>query len=138
MDTSLVASANLDIVRSIYADWEHGDYTRTEWADPEIDFEVADGPAPGSSSGVDEMAERFQSILAAWDDWRSAAEEYHELDGERILVFVNRSGRGRASGLDLSKMRNKGAALYHLHGGKVTKIVLYFDRERALSDLGLD
>ena len=41
-----MASANLDIVRGIYADWEHGDYTRTEWADPEIDFEVADGPAP--------------------------------------------------------------------------------------------
>jgi len=133
-----VTSANLDIVRSIYADWEHGDYTRTEWADPEIDFEVADGPAPGSASGVDEMAERFQSILAAWDDWRSAAEEYRELDDERILVFVRRSGRGRVSGLDLSKMRNQGAAIYHFRGGKVTKIVLYFDRERALSDLGLD
>ena len=133
-----MTSANLDIVRSIYADWEHGDYTRTEWADPEIDFEVADGPAPGSASGVDEMAERFQSILAAWDDWRSAAEEYRELDDERILVFVRRSGRGRVSGLDLSKMRNQGAAIYHFRGGKVTKIVLYFDRERALSDLGLD
>jgi ketosteroid isomerase-like protein len=133
-----VTSANLDIVRSIYADWEHGDYTRTEWAHPEIDFEVADGPAPGSASGVDEMAERFQSILAAWDDWRSAAEEYRELDDERILVFVRRSGRGRVSGLDLSKMRNQGAAIYHFRGGKVTKIVLYFDRERALSDLGLD
>jgi len=133
-----MTSGNLDIVRSIYADWEHGDYTRTEWADPEIDFEVADGPAPGSASGVDEMAERFQSILAAWDDWRSAAEEYRELDDERILVFVRRSGRGRVSGLDLSKMRNQGAAIYHFSGGKVTKIVLYFDRERALSDLGLD
>ena len=133
-----MTSANLDIVRSIYADWEHGDYTRTEWAHPEIDFEVADGPAPGSASGVDEMAERFQSILAAWDDWRSAAEEYRELDDERILVFVRRSGRGRVSGLDLSKMRNQGAAIYHFRGGKVTKIVLYFDRERALSDLGLD
>jgi ketosteroid isomerase-like protein len=133
-----LASANLDIVRGIYADWEHGDYTRTEWADPEIDFEVADGPAPGSASGVDKMAERFQSILAAWDDWRSAAEEYRELDDERILVFVRRSGRGRVSGLDLSKMRNQGAAIYHFRGGKVTKIVLYFDRERALSDLGLD
>ena len=132
-----MASANLDIVRSIYADWERGDYTRTDWADPEIEFEVADGPSPSQSSGVDEMSERFRSILVAWEDWRSEAEEYRELDGDRILALVRRSGRGRVSGVDLSKMRSKGAALWHLRDGKVTKMVLYFDREHALADLGL-
>lgn len=43
-----MASANVELVRSIYAAWEHGDFSSTEWACPEIEFVVADGLHPGS------------------------------------------------------------------------------------------
>jgi ketosteroid isomerase-like protein len=34
-------------------------------------------------------------------------------------------------------MRVKGADVVHVRGGKVTRLVTYLDRERALADLGL-
>jgi ketosteroid isomerase-like protein len=132
-----MASANLELVRSLYAGWQRGDYSSVEWADPEIEFVIADGPSPGSWKGLSGMAEGFGSILSAWEEWRSEADEYRELDGERILVLVHQSGRGKTSGLEIAEMRTKGAGLYHVGGGKVTRIVLYFDRERAFANLGL-
>jgi hypothetical protein len=34
-------------------------------------------------------------------------------------------------------MRSKGANLFYIRDGQVTKSVFYFDRERAFADLGL-
>jgi hypothetical protein len=63
------------------------------------------------------------------------AESYCELDGERILAFVRFSGRGKLSGLDIGQTRAKGAYLFHVRSGQVTRFVTYFDRDRALADV---
>ena len=130
-------SENLDLVRSIYAAWERGDFSSAEWAHPEIEYVIADGPAPGSWTGLAGLAEGWRDFLSAWEDFRVEAEEYRELDGERVLVLVHLSGRGKTSGLELGQMQAKGASLFHIRDGKVTRLVAYWDRERALADLGL-
>jgi ketosteroid isomerase-like protein len=61
-----------------------------------------------------------------------------ELDRERVLVLVRLRGRGKTSGLDLQAMHANDAEVWHVHGGKVTRLVMYWDRERALIDLGLE
>jgi ketosteroid isomerase-like protein len=130
-------SANVDLVRSIYAAWERGDYSSVEWADPEIEFVIADGPSPGSWTGLASMAEGWRDWLSAWQDWRVEAEEYRELDSDRVLVLTQQTGGGKTSGLEIGQIQRKGAHLFHVRGGKVTRLVVYFDRERALADLGL-
>ena len=132
---SHLPSANLDLVRSIYAEWERGDFSSAEWADPEIEFAFAGGPEPGSWKGLAGMAEGYREWLRAWDGFRAEPEEYLVLDGERILVLVRNSGRGRTSGLELEE--RSVANLFHLRGGQVTRIVVYLDRGLAFSDLGL-
>jgi hypothetical protein len=129
-------SENLDLVRSIFANWERGDYRSTEWAHPAIDCAVADGPDPGSWSGLPGMAEAWRSISSDVENLRILAEEYRELDDQRVLVLLSSSGRGKTSGIDLLQVRG-GANLFHLCDGKVRKLVVYFDRDRALADLGL-
>jgi ketosteroid isomerase-like protein len=130
-----VPSASLDLVRAIYADWERGDFSSTEWAHPEIEFGFADGPEPGRCIGLEEMSARYGGWLRGWKDFRAEPEEYLVVDAERILVLVHNSGRGRTSGLELEQ--RSVANFFEIRNGKVERLVLYFDRDRALADLGL-
>jgi ketosteroid isomerase-like protein len=131
-------SANLDLVRTIHAAWERGDYSSVEWADPEIEVVVVDGPSPGNWRGVAGMAQSTRDFISVWEGYRAEVDEYRELDDERVLVLNNRRGRAKTSGLDLGQLRTKGASVFHVRGGKVTRTVVYFDRERALVDLGIE
>jgi len=130
-------SQNLNLVRSIYANWERGDWSHVEWADPEIEYVLADGPEPGSCKGVTAMTETWASRLSAFDDFRVTVSECRELDEERILVFARQYGRGKSSGLDIDDMGGQAAALVHVYNARVTRLVVYRDSDRALADLGL-
>jgi ketosteroid isomerase-like protein len=131
-------SEKLDLVHSIFARWDRGDYDSNEWADPEIEFVIADGTEPGHWLGLAEMARGWRNFLSTWEEgYRAVADEYREIDGERVLVTNDYSGRGKTSGMDVAQIGAKGATLLHVRAGKVTRLVLYWDRENALSDLGL-
>src|SRR5690348_1049765 len=97
--------------RAIYAAWERGPYSRAEWAHPNIETVVVDGPTPGRSTGVAGAAELWSNFLNAWDGYRAEAEEYRELDDERVLVFIRRSGRGKRSEIELGQIASEGAVL---------------------------
>jgi hypothetical protein len=52
-------------------------------------------------------------------------------------VLISVGGRSRTSGLELGQVGAEGANLPHFRGGKVVRLALYFDCDRALADLGL-
>lgn len=128
-------SANLDLVRSIYAAWERGDYSSAEWAHPDIEYVIADGPSPGSWTGRAALAEGTRDWLSALEGFRIEPHEYRELDDDRVLVLINYTGRGRASGLDLGEIQSGGVHIFHVRDGKIRKLVRYLEREHALADL---
>jgi ketosteroid isomerase-like protein len=129
--------ANLELVRSIYVAWRRGDFSSAGWAHPEIELVVADGPDPGSWIGLAAMAEAARDRLSAWEDYRYVVDELRELDAERVLALHHRAGRGKTSGLVLGRIPARGAHVFHLRGGKVTKLVHYLDSEHALAAVGL-
>jgi ketosteroid isomerase-like protein len=131
-----MSQENVDLVRSIYADWERGDYSSTKWVHPEIEWVMVDGPSPGRWTGAAGMEPAWRDFLSAWNAFRSEVEEYRELDEERVLVLHHWSGRGKTSGLELGWMTAKAATMFHIRDGRVTRLLVYFDRERALADLG--
>ena len=131
-----MSQENVEIVRGLVEPWSRGDYSSVEWAHPEIEFVVADGPAPGSWKGLAGLAEGWRSWLGAWEEWRIEAEEYRELDGERVLMLGRASGRGKTSGLDVGQM-TKAANVFQVRDGKVIRIVTYWDRQSALEAVGL-
>jgi ketosteroid isomerase-like protein len=131
----MMVSANLDLVRSILMDWGRGDFSSAEWADPDIEFVWADGPSPDSWTGLEGMADAMRELLTAWEGYRTEAEEHREIEGERVYVPIHISGRGKTSGLE---MEQSAASLFTLRSGKVTRLVIYWDRGRALDDLGLE
>jgi ketosteroid isomerase-like protein len=129
-----MASENLYLARSIFAAWERGDFSSAEWAHPGIEVVAVDGPDPGSWTGLPAVVNAFRNHLSAFGEYRVEVDEYRELDGGRVLVLVHASGRGKTSGLQAG---NNGANLFHVARGKVTRLVLYWDRERAFAELGL-
>jgi ketosteroid isomerase-like protein len=132
----LAASANLGLGRSIYADWERGDFSSTEWLI--LTSSSCSSAAFWTAAGPDWLEWRKASgWRTAWEELRIEVDEYRALDKERVLVLYHRSGRGKTSGLDLAQFRSDGAALLRVGNGKVTSLVSYADRDRALADLGL-
>jgi ketosteroid isomerase-like protein len=127
---------NVRFVQSIYAAWEKGDFRSVDWADPQIEWERPDGPEPGRWN-LDDVATGWRALLSAWEGFRITAEEFRELDSERVLVLTSYTGKGRTSGIDVGAVGAKGASLFHIRNGKVARQVYYWDRQRALDDLGL-
>jgi ketosteroid isomerase-like protein len=127
---------NVELVRSIFARWERGDWSDAGWADPRIEFAIADGPDQRTIHGTAALAEAWREFLTAWDDYATTGEEFHDLGDGRVLVLLRASGRGKTSGA-LIGTAGHSACVFTVDDGAVTRLAIYFDRRNALAELGL-
>ena len=92
-------------------------------------------PKPGRWIGLAGMAEAWRLRLSAFEDFRFVVDEYREIDHEQVLAVIRGSGRVKASGLSFEQT-TWNPHVFHVVDSKVTKLVVYSDRDRALGDLG--
>jgi hypothetical protein len=59
-----------------------------------------------------QMTEAMRDFLQAWDGYRVGADEYRELERERVLVLSHFGGRGRTSGFELGQIGRIGSELF--------------------------
>jgi ketosteroid isomerase-like protein len=81
-----MSQENVDFVRSLFGAWEQGDYSSTDWADTEIEYVIADGPAPARRTGLSGLAEAHASGHKYHDTPRSR--QLHRSDAVRPPRFA--------------------------------------------------
>jgi ketosteroid isomerase-like protein len=128
--------ADLDLVRSIYAHWERGDWSQADWADADIEFVMADGPDQRTIRGLPAMARVWGEFLTAWSGYAITGEEFRELGDGKVLALLHATGRGKSSGVGITAS-DRGANIFTIRDGAVTRLAIYFDHRNALADLGL-
>ena len=131
-------SENLDLVRSICGEWERGKFDSADWADPNIEFALCDGPDPGSWKGLPAMARRGGELIRTLEDFRIEVVGYREVDDARILVRWQYAGSAKSSGVNPHRLIERAAHIFELRDGKVVRLAFYVEEKHALADLGLE
>ena len=135
-----MSQENVEIVRRGYEFFAATGEVRAEGTAPDFVWDMSNfrgWPEQQTYEGREGARMFLRDWLEAWDGWQLEVEEYRELDAERVLVIGHHSGRGKTSGVEVGQMQTKVAAVFHIHDGKVTRLVTYWERDRAFADLGL-
>jgi ketosteroid isomerase-like protein len=130
-----VSEANVEVVRRgieafSRADWE----ASVELMDPDIEWHDApDLPGAQVHHGREAVLTQWKGMGEALEGFTVEAERFFDA-GDQVVVFLKSLGRGRASGVPVSREL---AQVVTVRDGRATKIVGYDDRTKALADAGL-
>jgi ketosteroid isomerase-like protein len=128
-----MSQANVEIVRKIYGAWERGDFSSTDWADPEIEFTIP-GPDLEVHRGIDSMGRAWADWLGVFDELSIRGESFHD-GGDKVVVEQVFRGKGKGSGIPIDEIR--GAVVCTMRNGKVTRFEGHTTLEAALASAGL-
>ena len=130
-----MSEQNLEQLRRAYSEWARGDFRtgRVRMApDVRCSWQTPEGPMEGH--GPEEVERNFREFLQQWNDWRTEAREYVEIDENSFLVVTRCFATGKQSGVEVE------STIFHAWVFKDDEAVewhSYFDREAALKAAGL-
>jgi ketosteroid isomerase-like protein len=130
-----MALGNADLIRPIFEEWGRGNIRpRFDVYDPHMEWGWSD-EFPGLDGVFEDHRDpnpRLRSWLGGWEHWRIEAEDYLEL-GDHVVVLTRYHGRGKGSGVEIHQ---PGAHVFELRDGKVVRLEIFADRERAIESVG--
>ena len=129
-------SANLDLVRSIFQAWTHGDVEGVlrEHFEPTARLDLSENIFnPAVYVGYEEIARQRREVNDVWEVFEVEVERLFEGD-DAVVAFTHEHGRGEASGVEVDQDT---AFLFRLRDSMVIEVRAYRDRDRAIADLRL-
>ncbi len=94
----------------------------------------AENPSRPIFHGMDGFVNAFRDWLSAWESWVVTATDFINVDENRVLVMLDIRARSKTHQVE---MPIEGANLWTLSNGKLARLELFFDRDRALEAAGL-
>jgi ketosteroid isomerase-like protein len=130
-----VSEANVEAVRRGVEAFSRADWEKSlELMDPDIEWHDApDLPGAQVHRGREGVLAQWKGMREALEGFTVEAERYFDA-GDEVVVFLTSGGRGRASGVPVSREL---AQVVTVRNGRATKIVGHTDRAEALEAAGL-
>ena len=125
-------SAELEKLKTLYEEWAGGDYSQAEIFASDMTMETFGMGDPKRSETYEGFVNEMRDWLRAWErPIRIEPEEFIQ-SGDRILVMIRWSGRGKGSGVQIEA---EGAHLWTFRDGLVVDYGVYRDRAEARAAL---
>jgi SnoaL-like protein len=99
-----VSEENEKRLREAYALWNRHDFDALwEYIDPSIEIDATGRVLnPAHYSGLDGFRRLTEEVLDVWETW-SIEPRAFRWDGDRVLVDIRVTARGRGSGVELAE-----------------------------------
>jgi hypothetical protein len=95
---------------------------------------VEGGPRGLFAKGIDGFVNFWREWNSAWASWTLGTPEFIDVDENRVLILHGVCARPKTFQVDITI---EAANLMTLRDGKVTRIELFFDHQKALESVGL-
>ena len=130
-----MSQENVEVVRRGVEAFSRGAWEESvKLMDPAIEWHDApDLPGAQTYRGREGVLAQWRGMSEALDDFSVEVERFLDA-GDRVVVFLRSRGRGRISGIDVSR---KLVQVCTVRNGRVTEIVGYDDPTKALAAVGL-
>jgi ketosteroid isomerase-like protein len=128
-----MAPDTLDLLRDLYDAFNRGDVEEV-LSHADADIEIVDPARTGKTSrGHDAYREFVADWLESWDTYRLEVADFTQ-NGDRVLVDLIQSGRGRGSGVEVSEPLFN---VLTMREGEVSRFEIYPSRDDAVRAAGL-
>jgi ketosteroid isomerase-like protein len=125
-------ATDLERLQALYRDWARGDFSRGDIFDRAIKSENVGMGDPIRVGNYEEFIGAMREWLSAWERPLTIEAEEFIQSGDRILVLVRWSGRGKGSGVEIEA---SGAHLWTFRDGLAVRLETYRDGDEARAAL---